>query len=219
MNNKQKPQNMSKRNLTIIAASIVAVITVSLVTMLVSDTADDHIVQDSEQLAMRGPGPSPLSMYGNDLPPKQAINMTGFDIAKLPSKIEPNLTLESVRVRDYSPSYLMTAFYVPPENTATDTDTFEDIIANGGIIIIYSEEPTSPSYDPQKWREGFVNAASDVRKLSTINGHPAILVTGNQEQKINSQVLVYVDNLQIDIVSLQHNTQELMNIAELVTAE
>lgn len=212
-------KNLKKRNLVIIA-SITAVLAIAVIGITVdSISLHDNSIQDTDQTnyAIRGPGKSPLIEYGSNVSVDAARSVTGFSKVSFPTDTINGLNLESVRVRDYPPSYLVTGFYTPNGIKATDTDSFEDILESGGIVVLYNEEPNSPDYDPQKWRDGFVNQASDVRKLDAINGYPAIIVSGNPAKGINSEVYVYVDNLQIGIISAKHNVNQLILIADTIT--
>ena len=170
-----------------------------------------------EKSQMRGLGDLYLLDYGNEISADAARTMTGFTKASTPSMVIENLALKSVRVRDYAESHMMTAFYVPSIIMLQDLDTFESVMNNKGIIVIFTEEKQSSTYDSQKWREEFVKAAPQVRKSDTINGYPTIVITGNPDKDIKSEVLVYKDNLQIDIVSVKHNVNELVGIAQLIT--
>ena len=170
-----------------------------------------------EKSQTRGLGDLYLLDYGNEISADAAKSVTGFAKASIPSEVVENLTLKSIRVRDYAESYMMTAFYVPSFTVLKDLDTIESVMNNKGIIVIFTEEKQSSSYDPQKWREDFAKAEPQVRKSDTINGYPAIVITGNPDKGIKSEILVYKDNLQIDIVSVKHNIDELVGIAQLIT--
>lgn len=180
-------------------------------------TTQEMQTNNFEKSQMRGFGQLYLLDYGNEISADAARSKTGFAMASTPSSVMDNLVLKSVRVRDYAESHLMTAFYVTPATTLRDLDTFESVMNNGGIIVIYAEEKLSPTYDPQKWREEFVQAAPQVRKSDTINDYPSIVITGNPDKDIRSEVLIYKDNLQIDIVSVKHNVDELLRVAQLIT--
>jgi len=172
---------------------------------------------DLENSKIRGPGDLYLLDYGNEISSDAVKSIPIFAKVSTPSNVLGNLELTSLRIRDYAESQMMTLFYVPLTTTLQDNDTFTKVMENNGIIIIITEEKQSPTYDPQKWRESFVNAAPQVRKIDTINNYPTIVITGNPAKYIKSEVLIYKDNLQIDIVSVKHNAQALVGIAQLIT--
>jgi len=213
--------NMKMRSVSIISAIVVLAIASSILAIQPFQT--DQQQNTSPQgnpldTIRRGIGELYLADYGIEYSAESAKSVTGFTKASLPNSIADNLNLSSIRVRDYGESHLITGFYAPNDSIQfTDTNTFQQVMDMGAILVIYSEEPKSSSYDPQKWREGFVNAAPDTRKLDTINGYPAIIITGNPDKEMKSEIFVYVDNLQIDIVSMKHHSDELKRIAQVIT--
>ncbi|HVX02264.1 MAG TPA: hypothetical protein VHA09_03855 [Nitrososphaera sp.] len=151
----------------------------------------------------------------------QAKNQTGFATAPaLPAtKVPTGLDLASIRIRTSAAdpqSNIISVFYTPRGVTAADNDTFQGVMAKGGLAIIYSHEPSSQTYDRAKWMEAFVNEAPNARHIENINGSPAIVVEGNPPQGLTHQVFIYSGDLQINLVSMTYTSVDLVKIAQSI---
>jgi hypothetical protein len=222
---KSKGIPTTKIILTIVVIAVVAASTAlyynyySLLGSTSSQDAATDTTASNPNTIRRGPAPKPLiDSHGPAFQLNQAKTLTGFELASLPSELPAGLDLSSVRVRTSTDveANLMTAFYTPPGVKADNTDTFESVMAGGGIAIIYAHEPTSPAYDQEKWIAAFVEDAPDVRRLETINGNPTIAVTGNPDKGLTYQVFLYKANMQINLVSLKFTDTELLKIASSI---
>ncbi len=180
------------------------------------NSGGQNTLADDANAIRRGPPPVPLiDSHGPAFPFGQAMVATGFKSASLPSQVPNGLNLDSVRVKasgNVETSFI-TAFYTPDGVKAADSNTFEDVMRGGGIAVIYAHEPTSPTYDQAKWMKEFVADAPDVRRIETVNGHPAIAVTGNPDKGLTYQVYIYEGDLQINLVSLKYTDTDLLKIA------
>jgi hypothetical protein len=178
---------------------------------------------DAPYSKARLPPPVPLvNTQGNQVSSfAQAKNQTGFAMAPaLPATAVPaGLDLASIRIRtsvEDPQSNIISVFYTPSGVTASDSDTFQGVMAKGGLAIIYSHEPSSPTYDRAKWMEAFVNEAPNARHIENINGSPAIVVEGNPPQGLTHQVFIYSGELQINLVSMTYTSADLVKIAQSI---
>lgn len=227
MQEKNKKIN-TKRSIAI-ATAIASILVVSAVYMsgawlskpIPSDDGAANVDENAPYSKARMPPPMRLvDSHGSDVATlDRAKTETGFSQApSLPTDIPAGLQVGSLRVRtsDNIQENLITVFYVPGEVTASDNDSFESVMTNGGIAIIYSHEPTSKDYDRATWMKLFVDEAPDVRGIRDINGNPAIVVQGNPPLGLTHQVYIYSGDMQVNLVSMKYAPEELAKIAQSI---
>lgn len=228
-NNNRKNKNTWTTR--IIATSAIAILAVSLVayfsavSSLGTQGLADSQSSASQQTAdnnnsanlRKGPPPMPLTAWGARIESFELAKVSvGIDSASLPSEIPSKLRLDSARIQTDGSTKLMTVFYTPEGVIANDTSTFQGIMSNGGLAIVYSIESLSPEFDREAWIKAFVSEEPNVRRIETINGMQAIINTGNPDQGITYQVLFWKGDMQINLVSLKYTDTELMEIAKTI---
>jgi hypothetical protein len=178
------------------------------------------IPTDHNIILQRGPPPRQLDAWGPQVSSMNiAKSMTGYASASLPSYVPAQLKLESVRAKisTQTGDKFLTAIYTPQGITARDNDTFESVMDGSGMLIVYTQINQSPTFNLTKWMQSFVSEAPNVRHLETINGHPAIVTLGNPQIDATNQVLIYIDNLQINLVSKNYDIAELVKAAQSIS--
>ncbi|HXG08075.1 MAG TPA: hypothetical protein VNI77_12205, partial [Nitrososphaera sp.] len=191
----------------VLAASLTAYMQSSMLAIHEDDSSSLYNPSNNDANLQKGPPPMPLSGWGPKLQSfDEAKESSGLATISLPTRVPSEVAFDSARVLS-SPgdsTSIVTVFYTPKGVTADDTTTFQDIMSNGGIAIVYAKESVSPEFDRDKWMEDFVNEAPEVRRIVDINNTPAVVNMGNMDQEITAQVLFYKGGVQINLVSLKY---------------
>lgn len=199
--NKMNKKNTNNRKIL----SIVA-ITLLAVSMLV-------VGYDSTRVTEPLPVPpsTPISDYGEvAISFIDAKAKTGFESMSLPTYIPNGFRHESTRVYGQADDSqkIITAIFRPVGVETKTIDTFEEIISDG-FVILYSTQNYDPNYGWDKIIQTLVDEAPQVRSISNIDGHQALIVKGNPSEKITGQALLYKDGVLINLVSMNLDSQEL----------
>lgn len=199
--NKMNKKNTNNRKTMAIVAIVILAVSMSVVGY------------DSTRVKEPLPAPpsTPISNYGEKVISfSDAKTRTGFESMSLPTYIPNGFRHESTRVynqTDGSQKIITTIFR--PVGVETKTiDTFEDITSNG-FMILYSTQNYDSNYGWDKIIQTLVDEAPQVRSMSNINGHQALIVKGNPSEKITGQALLYKDGVLINLVSMNLDSQEL----------
>lgn len=202
----------------LVTALIIGIFTAGISGMLYAQH-QSTLEQDTKQ-----PFPRELIMWGKETASfAQAKIDSGITQMTLPSYVPANLKPESVRVITSPISNSTTVIYTPLGVTATDNDTFEKVMSDGGMFVVYTKEKVGSTYDQGKWVEQFVNEAPTVKYLLTINGHTVVSVKGAPEKDIPSEIWILYDQpakdtvIQTMLVSLVQSNAELEKIAKSLT--
>lgn len=174
--------------------------------------------EDAPYSKARRPPPMPIVSTNG-------VEATTFDIAKdrtqlasaltLPTAVPDELEEVSIRIKtsDEAENNLISVFYTPADFKVSDNDTFEDVMINGGIAIIYSKEPSSADYSRDSWMKKFVDEDSENRHIQDINGSTALVMDGNPPLGQTYQVYVYNAHTQINLVSMRYDVDGLIKVA------
>lgn len=230
----QKKNSSDKNNTRLVLMGILSAVAVTVIALAslpsLPPTYDesDHdseivestgiVVSEKEAFNQikKAPPPRPWSMWGTKVASFDQAKMDIGIQASLPTAVSSELHLESIRIKASSESRYMFAIYTPQGITAESTDTFEDTMNNGGILVVYAKEKRSPDFNAAEWMKRFANEFPDVRRVDTINGQTAVIYTGKPDQGITSGVLFWKNDVQINIVSLKHDDLMLKRIAESI---
>lgn len=209
---------VTKMNKTLIVASltiIIAIVGISSTFISISDSVS------TEDQVMKGPAPRELHMWGKEIGSfEEAKTMIGFENANLPTSIPSGLSLKSVRVlqADDGAFKLLSVFYAPKGVTTGDTDTFEDIMANDGILLLYSYEKKSESFNWNSWVSNFVAEQPQDRKIQSISGKEVILVKGGSDPRATSQVYSKSGDILVNLVSKKYSEIDLSDIVKSINS-
>jgi hypothetical protein len=217
--------NANKTKIMTITIGVMAVIVagVGVATAYSSVPAGDLLNEgqsnDKKGIISRPP-PREWSIWGQDVSSiNRAIESTDLSGVVLPTYVPEGFKIASIRpsVSEDGNSRFVAVVYAPEGVTARDEDTFEGVMENGGVLMLYSHQVVGEKYNQTRHLEKMIEQGKGVRTLTTVNGYPAIVAQGDSELGITSSVVVYGDdNNLIDIVSLKQKTDTLLKIAQSV---
>jgi hypothetical protein len=170
----------------------------------------------------KGPPPMGLAAWGSVSSSFEvARSAANLSFASLPTHLPAGLELRSVRTNISQDAKYLSVFYTPEGVTANDNDYFENIMASGGMLILYSQQRLGPTYDQGTWIENFIDEGSGSRHLGTINGRTAIISDGSISQTYRTSHVTILHNHaenqvedMVELVSTKYNSTELVEIAE-----
>lgn len=171
----------------------------------------------------KGPPPMGLAAWGSESSSFEAARSAAdLSFASLPTYLPAaGLELRSVRTNISQDAKYLSVFYTPEGVTANDNDYFENVMASGGMLILYSQQRLGPTYDQGSWIQNFINEEPGIRHLETINGHTAIISDGPVSQTYHtSHVIVLYNHAEnqigdmVELVSMKYNSTELVEVAK-----
>jgi hypothetical protein len=207
---------MNKKNLSISALSGVVILGLIMTFVIIPDVQtsevtnfevnekfSDTLGKYSENLvSVRGPSPKALSdsyeTRSNTL--DDAITSS----VSRPSVIPRGFELKAI----FSNDATISQFYMLQNKEITAETTFEDVMDNGGFVIIQVQE--DPEFDKQNWLDNYGKGKVTYAKISDSQ---VIVVDNDGTKGEKSQLFFYKGDTFVNFVSVSLNAKELLQIA------
>lgn len=211
-NIKNKVPMTSQKTIATIMIGLLAITMLSITTIAYAQQTNETKIVDPNELEFEKRGP--LSTQEFD----EVKTMMGFKNINLPTSIPSNLSLNSIRVLQSEDTAfkLISVFYTPEGVTTNNTDTFEDIMAKGSILLLYSYEKKDESFNWSTWARNFVSEQPEDRKIESINGKEVIMVKGGSDPRATSQVYSKSGDVLVNLVSKKYDDIALADSAKSI---
>ena len=189
--------------------SIVTIVGIIVIAMATLGVFLGKLNDNPQYPSQYAPSPMPLTkLWGPQVTSfDHAKSITNLSKTSLPSYMPAELSIGSIRASGNS----IGVDLIPKNMTAQENDTIQQVLGNGGIIIIYSQEPNPSRVNETTWMHNFVNQSPQTTHLDEINGHPSIIWNAQK-----NGVVILRSDIMVDIESIKYNSTELKKIAQSI---